>query len=433
MKTFEGKFTHATVMIDTLDKATEDQIKAIVNHPAMTNPIVAMPDCHAGASNAVIGFTMKLGDKIIPNTVGKDINCGMLHHKFCDTGTMDYIVSNWKKFDDIVRSKVPMGMRVDEFPHYTMQNVQLLIQWDITSKLNKNNLANPMFKPAIDKALEFCNNEGSFKKYLDMVEMDHDRFTKAIGSLGSGNHFLEYSRDKNGFGHFVIHTGSRNFGSKVADYYTKLARSKLEATGLTYDFSLAESAYLEGDDAIEYLASMMIAESYAFANRDSIMQRILESVRELGCHPIHAGSQQCVHNYINFDDGIIRKGAISAKKDEFLIVPLTPKDGILIGYGKGNADWNYSAPHGAGRVLGRMEAIRTYTQEQADDVMKNVFASSRPIDESPLAYKNAEMIKEAVIPTMVITEQLFPIINMKAKSCDEQGDRRKKKKAKEIL
>lgn len=420
--TIKGKYTSAEVLIDMVDQETIKQINSMVNHPAFTNPIKIMPDTHAG-KGSVIGFTMPVSDKIIPNVIGVDVGCGMLT---VELQGLKKEKLDLAKIDKCIRSFVPMGaggyMKGYEYDlGIGIVSFRLRIRNEL-SKYRKT--GGTRFNAAFNKALSMIESEDNFRKlFLERIGCPEGRFNESLGTLGGGNHFIEIG-EFDGRYFVTVHTGSRQVGLKVANAFQKIAKESLEKSGEHFEFDLNDSAYLVGDSADEYLACMMIAQTYAKVNREIIMGNIIGNFpKEFGLLIPQIMSSypwsECVHNFISPMDGIIRKGAISASEGEFLIIPLTPKDGIIIGFGKGNKDWNLSAPHGAGRVMSRSEAKRSISDEQASEAMSGVFASCKPKDESPLAYKDPVLIMEAVGGTMTIAGIIKPVLNIKAMDTDE--------------
>ena len=380
------------------------QIHLLINLDAFQNSkIRIMPDVHVG-KHCVIGFTATIKDKIIPNIVGVDIGCGM----FC--ANLGQIDIDYRKLDHFINNNISHGRGI---------NKEKIIEYNI-EKL-------------------FCYEE------LQKIES----IQKSIGSLGGGNHFIEIDEGKEGEKYLVIHTGSRNLGAQVANYYQKLAnalcnsgildyrKKRLEIidnykklgkeneiqealTKLDKEYNAQntepkvpyEYAYLEGKYRDAYLHDMKICQEYAKLNRYTIAKRIAD----------YMGWKldnyfESVHNYISFEDNIVRKGAISAKEGEQVIIPINMRDGCIIGVGKGNADWNYSAPHGAGRIMSRTEALSKVSLEDYKESMKDIYTTSvdqSTIDESPFAYKPMTEILENIIPTVEVKTIIKPKYNFKA-------------------
>ena len=385
------------IFTDNIEDKARAQIDELMNQEAFKDAKVRiMPDVHAG-KGCVIGFTANLGDKVVPNLVGVDIGCGMLT---VNLGREDI---NLASIDRVIRENIPSGYNVHDTPS---PNIDEVILDDL-----------------------YC------RPYLKNV--DHIR--KSVGTLGGGNHFIEIDVDKVGNQYLIIHTGSRNLGKQVAEYYQELAvktsagRDKLSVERLIADYkatgrekeiegaleSLKTSApivpkhlaYLEGEYRRQYLHDMRLCQVFADINRIEIACAIL------GTDPHYYGAFSTVHNYIDFESNIVRKGAISARAGKKVLIPLNMRDGCILGVGKGNPDWNYSAPHGAGRLMSRAEAKRTVSMEDFKNSMSGIYTTSvteSTIDESPFAYKAPEEIIERISDTVDIIEVLKPIYNFKA-------------------
>ena len=341
-----------------LEEAAAEQIETLASQPAFEGAkIRIMPDAHAGAG-CVIGFTANLGEKVVANLVGVDIGCGMLTF---DVGPID----DYAHLDEIVKRNVPAGFETHSRETCDVASLGLLCY-------------------------------GELKKV--------DRLDRSLGTLGGGNHFVE-ADVSGGRTYVVIHTGSRNLGLQVAQIY----QAKAEET--CHDDVPRDLKYLEGELAESYLHDMRICQEWASANRREIMRRI-----SVGLRSDVLDSFETVHNYIG-DDGIVRKGAISARAGEKVLIPLNMRDGSVIGYGKGNPDWNFSAPHGAGRAMSRGKARKTLDVAEFKAQMDGIYtttATDETIDEAPDAYKPAQAIIDALGPTVDVSERLVPVYNFKA-------------------
>ena len=362
-----GRFADCKIFNDEIDEASASQVMQFLNHPAFERCKVRfMPDIHAGAG-AVIGTTVELNDKVIPNVIGVDIGCGMLSVKLKE----DIETDNFAILDEVIRKFIPSGFNVNEKPHTTI--------------------------PAILKY--------NIKLVCKFIGDHPERHLKSIGSLGGGNHFIELGQDETGAHWLTIHSGSRNFGHKIATYWQRVAKAlKLGEvpTGMEY---------LEGNNKDLYIEQMRIAQSFASINRTTMMTEILAHMNWTVSDRI-----ETIHNYIS-DDRIIRKGAVSAKKGERLIIPWNMRDGLIIGEGKGNPDWNYSAPHGAGRIMSRSKAKETLTLEDFERAMTDVYSTcvkQSTLDEAPMAYKDSEAIEKYIEPTVKILHRVKPLYNFKA-------------------
>ena len=383
------------IFAKTIDEKAQAQIDLLLAQKPFENcKIRIMPDVHAGAG-CVIGFTADLGDKVIPNIVGVDIGCGML------TVELGRIEIDYQKLDEVIRKYIPSGMNVHEsYGHYSL----------------------------IDE----------LSCYEDLKNVDW--LHASLGTLGGGNHFIEIDTDQAGVKYLIIHTGSRNLGKQVAEIYQNLAiqyiaqkrgkeridlidrlkaegRSKEIAKALV-DFDIAcppripkELCYLEGKERDDYLHDMKLCQIFARVNRDMIANTIC---RHMGWEPlmrIHT-----VHNYID-DDGMVRKGAISAKAGQIVLIPMNMRDGCIVARGLGNKDWNESAPHGAGRIMSRAEAKSKISFDEYHQSMSGIYSHSVSmwtIDEAPQAYKPMQEIIDCIGETVDIIQLIKPTYNFKA-------------------
>ncbi len=398
MKQIQGKFNSAKVFTDTIDAGAEEQIRTLCDQEfTRGSSIRIMPDVHAGAG-CTIGTTMTVKDRVVPNLVGVDIGCGMI------TYVLKEKEIDLEKLDRFIYSSIPAGMNIRQTPHPYIENINL------------KNL----------KCLPYINEH---------------RAVHALGSLGGGNHFIEVDRDENGNICLVIHSGSRYLGKQVAEYYQEEAgkqlsgnaRTQIEETirklkeegrqneiqsvvGKLKKQSLSSIpkalAYLEGSLFDDYIHDMKIVQEYAVYNRkamaDAIVACLGAQVRE---------SFTTIHNYIDTETMILRKGAVSAKEGEKILIPINMRDGSLICIGKGNPDWNCSAPHGAGRLYGRQQAKRLFSIEEFKQSMDGIYTSSvnnDTLDECPMAYKPMEEIAQNIVPTAEIVSIIKPIYNFKA-------------------
>lgn len=389
------------IFTDNIDEKAVEQINLLLEQDAFKNSkIRIMPDVHAG-KGCVIGFTGDLGEKVIPNIVGVDIGCGM----FC--ANLGKIYIDFEKLDNFINENIPSGMNVNE---------NKIVDFDL-------------------KRL-YCYNQ--LKNY-EWIE-------NSIGSLGGGNHFIEIDTSDDGDKYLVIHSGSRNLGTQVANYYQDLAdqicnhdllnyekkrnevlttykklgkEKEIQTTLIALKKELEENqnkipydlAYLEGKQREDYLHDMKICQEFAILNRYTIAKRIADYMNWNIDNYFES-----VHNYIAFDDNIVRKGAISAKKGENVIIPINMKDGCIIGIGKGNLDWNNSAPHGAGRIMSRAKAMETIDLGKYKEAMKDIYTTSvneETKDEAPFVYKPIEEILKYIVPTVEVTKIIKPVYNFK--------------------
>ncbi|QOR34275.1 RtcB family protein [Clostridium sp. 'deep sea'] len=373
MKIIKTSHDEAIVFTTKIDAKAQQQISTFVSQKAFKGSHVRiMPDVHAGAG-CVIGFTAKLIDKVVPNIVGVDIGCGM------QVTNLGKIEINFKELDSYIRKSIPHGFAVNKKP---------TIEWP--------------------KGLQ-----QRVKEVSERIGSSYERDLKSAGTLGGGNHFIEIAKGKDKNKYLVIHSGSRNFGLKVAEYHQKKAKHICE--GLTKNNILPkELAYLTGEDMSNYLHDMQVAIEFADFSR-KIMSKKIVGFLQLNYSDLDKFTT--IHNYINLKDKIIRKGAISAHNNEKVIIPLNMRDGSLIAIGKGNENWNYSAPHGAGRVLSRKAAKEKLSLDKFKHEMRNVFTTSiskKTLDESPMAYKGINQITDFITETIQIVDQIKPIYNFKA-------------------
>ena len=377
----KGKYNAALVMAETLDDTTRQQIQEFVNHPVSQNTRIAiMADAHAGAG-CVVGYTATLGDYVVPALVGVDVGCGVAAFEL---GSIDV---DFEDFDEFIRAHIPSGFSVHKEPRPLARG------------------------PCVADAIAVANKIG----------IDPDRVVRSLGTLGGGNHFIELDTDLVGSTWLVIHSGSRNFGLRVANFWQKQARSLLAKFFIGKDQHKGLEFLPVGHGAEGYLADMQVAQAYAGLNRTIMAGDIIEGY--FGAMASSLRSVVSVHNYISPEDdqcdSIVRKGAISAHEDEEVIIPLNMRDGAIIGKGLGSRKWNYSAPHGAGRVLSRKQAKRTLSLGDFIATMEEagVWSSSvgpDTLDEAPGAYKPADSIVSSLGETVEITAMLKPVYNFKA-------------------
>lgn len=395
------------IFTENIEEEAIKQINLLLEQEPFRNcKVRIMPDVHAG-KGCVIGFTADLGDKVIPNIVGVDIGCGML---CVELGNIEI---DLEKLDKVINQYIPVGRNIRE---------NKLMDFEAINQL-------------------YCLRELKETK----------KFNRAIGTLGGGNHFIELDIDDENNKYLVIHTGSRNLGKQVADYYQNLAIQlcsgkeemfkrkeeiiktykeqgrKLEIQKALKQLETEykqnkpelpnELCYLTGKYREMYLHDMKICQEYATENRNKIAQQILSKLIDTGI--IVFPYFHTIHNYISFEDNIVRKGAISAKKGEKVLIPINMRDGSIIAVGKGNTDWNNSAPHGAGRIMSRHKAKETFKLEDFKESMKNVYTTSvaeETIDEAPFCYKPMQEIIDNIQDTVEIQKIIKPIYNFKAKN-----------------
>ncbi len=364
MITIKGTYAEAQVFTDVLDSSSEGLITALCNCIITEkSKIRVMPDVHPGKGCAV-GMTMTISNRVAPGLVGVDIGCGMSVAKIKAKGL------ELQKLDKLIHSKIPAGFSIRENAH----------RFAAETRLDELRCIRHIRR---DKAL--CG----------------------VGTLGGGNHFIEL--DKGNGGHYlIIHSGSRHLGVEVEQYYHTLAYE------YSKDAAPYELAYLEGAILDDYLHDMEIVQEYAAINRRAIVDEIVKGMKFSVLD-----SFETVHNYIDVEQRILRKGAISADNGERIAIPLNMRDGCLICEGKGNIEWNCSAPHGAGRLYSRGDTLTSFTLSQYKKEMKNVYSSTidrDTLDECPMAYKDSKTIINAISPTANILEHTLPVYNFKAGS-----------------
>lgn len=394
---------HASV----IDAKAREQIDLIVQSPAFAGQKVSiMPDVHFGAG-CVIGFTATLGKAVSPNVVGVDIGCGVLGYPLAGVESVD-----WERFDGWLRSSIPLG--TTSHPEgKTLSNVLSMLR-------------DPRASTICERARSFYA-AGKISRYTDPA--------RQIGTLGGGNHFVEVDRVSSGEYWLVIHSGSRNFGKQVADFFQHRAKEWCVKNGISTPAGLE---YLPVDgEGKEYLRWLGVAQEYAALNRRAM---VIQALKFFGIRYEEEHMVESVHNYLG-KDGIVRKGAISAQRGERVLIPLNMAEGVVVGKGLGNPDYNYSAPHGAGRRYGRgamkdRMASGLASMEEFHARMEGIFSTSvseRTMDESPMAYKTFWDIQHHLAETVSIESVMSPCYNLKAEelSPKEQKALRKMKAARE--
>jgi RNA-splicing ligase RtcB len=362
----EGKYNTAKVFTDNADSGTVQQIIHLLNQDfSAGSKVRIMPDAHAGMG-CTIGTTMTVTDKVVPNLVGVDIGCGM------ETAVLKDTRVELEQFDKTIHQHIPARFQTRSEPHH--------------------------FNERIDLGALRC------AKHVDLRKA-----ALSIGTLGGGNHFIELGKDGDGTLYLVVHSGSRNIGKQVCEHYQNMAADSLNRKGKGMDRVLA---YLEGAMLADYLHDMGIIQEYANVNRKAIIKELEKRMKFK-----IAEQFTTVHNYIDLQSMILRKGAISAQKGERVLIPMNMRDGSLVCVGKGNEDWNYSAPHGAGRVMSRSEAKNRITLSQFQKTMKGIYSSTvnnSTLDEAPFAYKPMDEIIANIGETVDIRHVVKPIYNFKA-------------------
>lgn len=394
----KGEHNTALCFAETLEEVAAEQIRSVCDREEFKDSkIRIMPDVHAGLG-CTIGTTMTITDKVVPGMVGVDIGCGM------ETVKLKEKEIDFEKLDKLIRAEIPFGREVRTSPHLLSAEIDL-------SKL-------------------FCS------PYVNL-----NRAAKSIGTLGGGNHFIEVDKNEQGELYLVVHSGSRHLGCEVASFYQEEGRKafwngaryqidetikKLKAEGRQSEIEATvkelkryrklnipkDLTYVQGRLFDEYIHDMKLIQQFAALNRKAMTQVIIK-----GLNLTEVERFTTIHNYIDTESMILRKGSVSAKKGEKLLIPINMRDGSLICIGKGNEDWNFSAPHGAGRLMSRKAAFLNLSVEQYKEEMQGVFSTCvafDTLDESPMAYKSMNEIVNAITPTTKIVERITPLYNFKA-------------------
>ena len=396
----QGQYNTALCYCDEMEETARQQIHDMCDQQVFKGArIRIMPDVHAGMG-CTIGTTMTVTDKAAPSLVGVDIGCGM------ETVKLKEKEIDFDRLDRVIRGMVPAGFEVRETPH------------PLTEQINLEELR--------------C-----------IAAVDKERALLSLGTLGGGNHFIELDRDEEGFLYLIVHSGSRQLGGQTAQYYRRLgwlsmnrvsdeSRRELiaryKAEGRTSEIQqglrkLAENfaasmdvpekfAFVEGKNLEDYLHDMKLVQRFAALNREAMTRTIIE-----GMGLTELDRFTTIHNYIDTEHHILRKGSVSAQKGERLLIPINMRDGALICVGKGNEDWNCSAPHGAGRLLSRTAAQESLSVEEFQRQMEGIYTTcvaQGTLDESPMAYKGLDAILGQIGPTADVVRQIRPVYNFKA-------------------
>ncbi|MDR2596172.1 MAG: RtcB family protein [Treponema sp.] len=380
----KGKHNEAHVFAKALESTCENKIRQYLDHPAFTGTTVRiMPDVHLGKST-VIGWTASYGSLVIPSIIGLDIGCGVCA---CNLGRGKLA---FDKLDKFIRKNIPSGQEVRSSLHEALDEINSFVSGN-----------------ANDPSL---SDTGSFKNELrglcEKQKKNPERIFASLGTLGGGNHFIEVDVDENHNRWLLIHSGSRILGARTAEYHEILALRE------TNDESNIK--YLAGEYADGYLADLRIVQHYAAVNRALMAQSIARGFFDVDIRETEF--RDCVHNYIDTACSIIRKGAISAKKNEPVIIPFSMAEGAVLGRGKGNSAWNNSAPHGAGRKKARTDA-RSLSLDEYRKEMRGVWSSvicKDTLEESPMAYKKARDVMDYIGETVEVEQRLKPLYNFKA-------------------
>ena len=388
--------TSAEIFTDNIEEPALKWIRELCDHPAMENiPIVQMPDVHAG-NNCNVGTAYPIVMYVNPDHVGVDIGCTISMHRLsAPVNPVDFPI-----LDHRIREAIPMGT---EICAKNSLNEKELFRF-LNSQYQKARSAVPELineTPRIDMRFitDFCRR----------IKLQEGIFYKSLGTLGGGNHFIEYGEDEaSGEGWLTIHCGSRNLGVKVANHWHNIAQNPKRAKYI---------GFLWGEALKGYLSDMVIAQAYASYNHQIIRDRSFAILKKL-CKVKCTESISTTHNYISMTEGrpMLRKGAIDASDGRKVVIPFNMRDGIAICIGKGNGEWLNSAPHGAGRSMGRAQAKKQIEMVDFRQTMSGVFSTSIcevTLDESPMAYKPTEEILELIKPTVDIISMIRPKLNIK--------------------
>lgn len=490
----EGKYTDAIIFLprEEIEDGAYEQVEEIVNHPAYRNPVRIMPDMHRGSST-VIGFTSPISNRVVTQAIGVDEGCGMYAFKLENIDFDPDDEDDLNAVDLRIRDLVPMGRRVNKTDTYHVKNQfpwdELDKKWELFATKHLDDIPLGEYHPD-----EFSYDNDYFVNLCRKVGYDLNRAISSIGSLGSGNHYIELGRTSDGEIWGTVHSGSRGLGYSVAEYHQDRAEDirELEAVrtalgslhemyrryvepdvgsvsdnelhkwihnrqivdydGLKDEFGgtedahmiehisnvinqasrgqytdveefidgvdveeleamedAGEMAYLEGEEAVEFYVDLAFTQTYASESRKKMARGVEEAT---GGEIVD--SIESVHNYIDYEDGIMRKGSTPARDGERAIIPMNMSYGSFLVRGKGNDEWNQSAPHGAGRAMSRTQAFDELDEDSFEERMGGTFASELPLDEHPDAYKDVEMVRRAMEPTVEIVDRLEPFLNLKA-------------------
>lgn len=373
METVKGIYAEAKIYTtnnkeNALDDYARAQLQAICDNKVSEESIIrVMPDVHPGKVGT-IGLTMTVGKAIMPNLIGIDIGCGMSMVKIKKKKL------EFQKLDKVIRENIPVGSDVRKNIH----------AW------------------AEDFAFDRLNCVSSIRL---------DKAKKSLGTLGGGNHFIEIDQSEQGELYILVHSGSRHLGKEVTEFYLNQGQKVLKERGEEVPYELT---YLEGNLMEAYLQDLQVLQEYASLNREIMIREILKGMK------LKAEEEyDCIHNYVDFsgETPLLRKGAISAKQGELCIIPINMKDGVILARGRGNSDWNMSAPHGSGRVTKRTEVANQYTVSAFKSEMKGIYSScigKDTLDEAPMAYRNMEDMLEVIGDTVEVEQILRPVYNFKA-------------------
>lgn len=366
MQKIKGKYTDAVIYSDTAEDYAVAQVRMICDSEAAAGSrIRVMPDVHPGKIGPV-GLTMTIGERVMPGLAGVDIGCGISLMEIRKTPI------EFQKLDKVIREEIPVGSSVRKIPH----------------SMSDDSVADRLI----------C------RKHIN-----REKAALSLGTLGGGNHFIELGKDEKGKIYAAVHSGSRHLGSEVAEHYLRRGQTELKAKGLDVPYELT---WLEGQLLEDYLHDLNVVQDFARLNR-RIVLRVMEKAMKWKA----VSYSESIHNYVD-ENRILRKGAASAREGEDVIIPVNMRDGILLGRGKGDPEWNFSAPHGAGRLFSRSEVKNQHTVSEYRKAMKGIYSSTvctETLDEAPFAYRGMEEIRDAIEDTVEIRNVIRPVYSFKAK------------------
>ena len=416
-----------------VDSETMNQIMLMSKEPT-TNHARFMPDCHK-SSGCCVGFTDMIEKGIVPNYVGGDIGCGILSYN----SGIKIREKKYPQIEELIRMMVPMGENVHDKP--------IVSEEEMGKIYHQSNLHLENLKKLYPKQLDdFTYNEKYFEQLCKKIKCNRGHIMKSLGTLGSGNHYFEVNVNSDGIAYFTVHSGSRFLGQKVCNYHQFMLKNKTkfnfdifekktkelkksiknkkerkQAEDELYQQMQSEveknkdEPYLNKEEMKEYLVDMIFTQNYASENRKIMIQQVIDNLSFQEMNNFEENCLETIHNYIDFNRMILRKGAISAEAGEMCIISLNMRDGILICQGKGNEDWNYSSAHGCGRILDR-QSTKFLDLKEFKKQMEDVYSTSiskDTLDESPMAYRDVKLIKDCLSESVDIIQQLKPIINVK--------------------
>ena len=440
----KGKYTDAKIFIDNVEEGVYSQVYDVINSQVSEGlKVRLMPDVHVG-SGIPIGFSMELGDMVMVNWAGVDISCGLLSAKFDKNTPL-----NLEKLESDIREVVPTGFNTHSSP------VIKELDFDAIQRMADEFIRkyNDKFKTTYSSP---TINEKWLSSRLKEFKMDESVFWNSISTMGGSNHFIEVGKDLSDNYWVTVHSGSRNLGVKVADYWNNIANGKIKVVSNDYNKELDEiilkttpksdipkkiqelkekysvginKGYLYGENMINYFFDMILCYHYAYTSRLGMLNLIKDKI---GISK-YDDMISTVHNYVDMDDMIIRKGAVSSYKGKRFLLPFNMRDGILILEGLSNPDWNYSCCHGSGRLFSRSKAKENIDYDEYKKSMKGIVTTSvnkSTIDEAPQSYKSSELIESLIKDTAIVLDRIKPILNIKdnGKSMSWKERREEKKK-----